>query len=136
METIQVQRAHKWTDSGCLRRPQNADVRAHCKKQCKEDMYVVLSIATLHYIQVTRQHPVQERFINHRQLEHRVKYFVFIFSFSQNKHSEHLFTPRNFCRHISGHSYSTIGKHLETQCGSNRTKTDHLFKVPKKCNAN
>ena len=35
-----VQWAHKWTDSGCHRRPQYADVRAHCKKLCKEDMYV------------------------------------------------------------------------------------------------
>ena len=44
-----VQWAHKWTDSGCHRRPQYADVRAHCKKQCKEDTYVCpLTLATLH----------------------------------------------------------------------------------------
>ena len=32
------------------------------------------------------------------------------------------------------HRYSAIGKHLETQQGNNRTKTDHLFKVLRKCN--
>ena len=32
--------AHNWIDSGCHRRPQNADVRAHRKKHRKEDMYV------------------------------------------------------------------------------------------------
>ena len=36
---------------------------------------------------------------------------------------------------ISEHRYSAIGKHLETQHGNNRTKTDRLFKVLRKCNS-
>ena len=37
--------------------------------------------------------------------------------------------------YISEHHYSAIGKHLETQHGNNRTKTDHLFKVLRKCDS-
>jgi len=33
------------------------------------------------------------------------------------------------------HCHSAIGKHLQTQHGNNGTKTDHLFKVLKKCNS-
>jgi len=36
---------------------------------------------------------------------------------------------------ISEHRYSAIGKHLETQHGNNRTKTDHLYKVLRKCDS-
>ena len=36
---------------------------------------------------------------------------------------------------ISEHCYSAIEKHLETQHGDNRTKTDHLFKVLRKFNS-
>jgi len=45
------------------------------------------------------------------------------------------FTTRHLHQRISEHRYSAIGKHLETQHGNNRTKTDHLFKVLKKCNS-
>ena len=49
-----VQWARKWTDSGCHRRPYYADVRAHCKNQCKEDTCVCpltrdITLHTLHY---------------------------------------------------------------------------------------
>ena len=61
---ITHQWAHEWTDSGCLRRPQYADVRAHCKKakkQCKEGMYVCPlnhDITTLHYITIFNHYVV------------------------------------------------------------------------------
>ena len=42
---------------------------------------------------------------------------------------------RHLHQRISEHRYSAIGKHLETQHGNNRTKTDHLFKVLRKCNS-
>ena len=45
------------------------------------------------------------------------------------------FTARHLHERISEHRYSAIGKHLETQHGNNRTKTDHLFKFLKKCNS-
>ena len=35
---------------------------------------------------------------------------------------------------ITKQRYSTIGKHLETQHGNNRTKADHHFKVLRNCN--
>ena len=38
------------------------------------------------------------------------------------------FTTRHLHQRISEHCYSTIGKHLETQHGNNRTKTGHLLK--------
>jgi len=38
-------------------------------------------------------------------------------------------------QHLSEHHYSTIGKHLETQHGNNRTKTDRLLKGLRKCNS-
>ena len=41
-----LQWAHKWTDSGCHRRPQYADVRAHCRKLCKEDMLSIHTCTT------------------------------------------------------------------------------------------
>ena len=44
-------------------------------------------------------------------------------------------TARHLHQRISEHRYSAIGKHLETQHGNNRTKTDHLFKVLRKCNS-
>ena len=44
------------------------------------------------------------------------------------------YTARHLHQRISEHRYSAIGKHLETQHGNNRTKTDHLFKVLRKCN--
>ena len=45
------------------------------------------------------------------------------------------YTARHLHQRISEHRYSAIGKHLETQHGNNRTKTDHLFKVLRKCNS-
>ena len=42
------------------------------------------------------------------------------------------YTARHLHQRISEHRYSAIGKHLETQHGNNRTKTDHLFKVLRK----
>ena len=36
---------------------------------------------------------------------------------------------------ISEHRYSANEKHLETENGNKRSKTDHLFKVLKKCNS-
>ena len=44
------------------------------------------------------------------------------------------YTARHLQQRISEHRYSAIGKRLETQHG-NRTKTDHLFKVLRKCNS-
>ena len=45
------------------------------------------------------------------------------------------YTVRHLHQRISEHRYSAIGKHLETQHGNNRTKTDYLFKVLRKCNS-
>ena len=46
------------------------------------------------------------------------------------------FTTRDLHQRIREHCYSAIGKHLETQHGNNRAKTNHLnFKVLKKCNS-
>ena len=45
------------------------------------------------------------------------------------------YTARHLHQRISEHRYSAIGKHLETQHGNNRTKTDHLLKVLRKCNS-
>ena len=45
------------------------------------------------------------------------------------------YIARHLHQRISEHRYSAIGKHLETQHGNNRTKTDHLFKVLRKCNS-
>ena len=39
------------------------------------------------------------------------------------------YTARHLHQRISQQRYSAIGKHLGTQHGNNRTKTDHLFKV-------
>ena len=39
------------------------------------------------------------------------------------------YTVRHLHQRISQQRYSAIGKHLGTQHGNNRTKTDHLFKV-------
>ena len=44
------------------------------------------------------------------------------------------YTARHLHHRISEHRYSAIGKHLDTQHGNNRTKTDHCFKVLRKCN--
>ena len=38
------------------------------------------------------------------------------------------YTTRHLHQRVSEHRYSAIGKHLETQHGNNRTKTDHLLK--------
>ena len=43
------------------------------------------------------------------------------------------FTARHLHQRISEHRYSPIGKHLQTQHDNKRAKTDHLFKVLKKC---
>ena len=45
------------------------------------------------------------------------------------------YTARHLHQRIREHRHSAIGKHLQTQHGNNRTKTDHLFKVLKKCNS-
>ena len=45
------------------------------------------------------------------------------------------YTARHLHQLISEHRYSTIGTHLETQHSNNRTKTNHLFKVLRKCNS-
>ena len=45
------------------------------------------------------------------------------------------YTARHLHQRISEHRYSAIGKHLETQHGNNRTKTDHPLKVLRKCNS-
>ena len=45
------------------------------------------------------------------------------------------YTARHLHQRISEDRYSAIGKHLETQHSNNRTKTDHLFKVLRKCNS-
>ena len=45
------------------------------------------------------------------------------------------YTALHLHQRIREHRYSAIGKHLETQHGNNRTKTDHLFKVLRKCNS-
>ena len=45
------------------------------------------------------------------------------------------YTARHLHQRIGEHRHSAIGKHLQTQHGNNRTKTDHLFKVLKKCNS-
>ena len=45
------------------------------------------------------------------------------------------YTTRHLHQRVSEHSHSAIGKHLQTQHGNNRTKTDHLFKVLKRCNS-
>ena len=45
------------------------------------------------------------------------------------------YAARHLHQRISEHRHSAIGKHLETQHGNNRTKTDHLFKVLRKCNS-
>ena len=45
------------------------------------------------------------------------------------------YTARHLRQRIIEHRYSAIGKHVETQHGNNRTKTDHLFKVLRKCNS-
>ena len=41
----------------------------------------------------------------------------------------------SFAIRIREHRFSAIGKHIETQHGNNKTKTDHLFKVVTKCNS-
>ena len=45
------------------------------------------------------------------------------------------YTARHLHQCISEHRYSAIRKHHETQHGNNRTKTDHLLKVLRKCNS-
>ena len=45
------------------------------------------------------------------------------------------YTAQHLHQRIREHRHSAIGKHLQTQHGNNRTKTDHLFKVLKKCNS-
>ena len=45
------------------------------------------------------------------------------------------YTTRQLHQRVSEHRHSAIGKHLQTQHGNNRTKTDHLFKVLKQCNS-
>ena len=45
------------------------------------------------------------------------------------------YTAQHLHQRIREHHHSAIGKHLQTQHGNNRTKTDHLFKVLKKCNS-
>ena len=45
------------------------------------------------------------------------------------------YTTRHLHQRVNEHRHSAIGKHLQTQHGNNRTKTDHLFKVLKKCNS-
>ena len=45
------------------------------------------------------------------------------------------YTARHLHHCISEHHYSAIGKHLKTQHGNNETKTDHCFKVLRKCNS-
>ena len=46
-----------------------------------------------------------------------------------------VYTTRHLHQRVSEHRHSVIGKHLQTQHGNNRTKTDHLFTVLKKCNS-
>ena len=45
------------------------------------------------------------------------------------------YTARHLHQRIGEQRHSAIGKHLQTQHGNHRTKTDHLFKVLKKCNS-
>ena len=45
------------------------------------------------------------------------------------------YTSRHLHQRVSVHCYSAIGKHLQTQHGNNKTKTNHLFKVLKKGNS-
>ena len=45
------------------------------------------------------------------------------------------YTARHLHQLISELRYSAIGKHLEPHHGNNRTKTDHLFKVLRKCDS-
>ena len=44
-------------------------------------------------------------------------------------------THLHLYQRVSKHCYSAVGKHLEAQYGNNRTKTDHLFKILRKCNS-
>ena len=64
-----------------------------------------------------------------------MQYVIYLFQCDLCDANNVGYTARHLHQRIFEHRYSAIGKHLETQQGNNRTKTDHLSKVLRKFNS-